>query len=539
MRIGMAQINSTLGDFAGNREKIVEFAQKAGELGCDLVVFPELSLFGYLANDLLERKSIVEAQLNEFKKLEKQLPKGPAYLVGIISFSAKKIGKPYYNTAALIQAGKKTRFFHKELLPSYDVFDDTRHMEKGRIRDNYFSLKGRKALITICEDIWGWTLPEHPSNYLENPIKLLKKNQFDLIINMSASPHTHRKVDDRRKVVAFTAGHLNAPLVYVNMVGGQDELIFDGGSFAITPNGKILAQNHYFREDLTVLDLDSKPNRQTPVKIDRIQRTRQALVLGIRDFVHKNGFSKVHLGLSGGIDSAVVACLASEALGNENVTCLGLPGPYSSEASLTLAREMASRLGVRFLAAEIGATYETALKELESSIGSFDFGVVNENLQSRLRGLFLMAFSNKENSMLLTTGNKSEYATGYATLYGDMCGGLAPIADLVKSEVYDLAVAYNKDREMIPKKIIVRAPTAELRPNQTDQDTLPEYAVLDEAVQWLVDRQKPARTETEKWLLGVLMRTEFKRWQAPPILKVSTHSFGRGRRMPIAHRAKC
>jgi len=359
---------------------------------------------------------------------------------------------------------------------------------------------------------------------------------------MSASPFTLQKAADRRKVVVKTAKHFAAPMIYVNMVGGQDEIVFDGGSFAVDAKGATIARSADFEEDFNLFDLEAlKGGRRSKtsriIANDSDERIRRALVLGIRDYARKTGFSNVHLGLSGGIDSAVVACLAVDALGPDQVTVITLPGPFNEGRSKSLAETLAANLGVRCLDLPIHAGYEALVRTLHESFGEFEFGLVNENLQSRLRGVLLMAFSNKENSLLLTTGNKSEYATGYSTLYGDMCGGLAPIADLVKGEVYDLARLYNRQRERIPDEIITRPPSAELRPNQTDQDTLPPYDELDAGVKRLVELSKPARTPTEKWLLSALMKSEFKRWQAPPVIKISGHAFGRGRRLPIAHRA--
>jgi NAD+ synthase (glutamine-hydrolysing) len=391
--------------------------------------------------------------------------------------------------------------------------------------------------MTICEDIWGWELPKHPTNYLTNPLLALKKNKVDLVLNMSASPYTAEKSKDRLAVVTKTAKNFGAPIVYVNMVGGQDEIIFDGGSLAVDAKGRKLAQSVYFEEDLNVVDLASKNGGFRDEPQSKIEHLRRALVLGLRDFVHKNSLSRVHFGLSGGIDSAVVACLAVDAFGPGRVTGVTLPGPYNESRSKTLAESLAKKLGIRCLDMPIEPSYETLLSALQGAVGPFEFSVVNENLQARARGLLLMALSNYENSLLLTTGNKSEYATGYSTLYGDMCGGLAPIADLLKHQVYDLAEHYNSESEMIPSEIITRPPSAELRPGQKDQDSLPPYDELDASVQRVVERMQPARDETDRFVLKALMRSEFKRWQAPPVLKVSRHAFGRGRRMPIAHKA--
>lgn len=538
MRIALGQINSTVGDFAGNRKKILEFTIRALDKGADLVVFPELALFGYSPVDLLEREAAVVAQLKEFSLLQKQMPSGIAILMGAVTRSDLKTGKPYRNSAAFLVRGAKPKIFSKELLPTYDVFDEARFIEPGSVEKGYFSYKGFKFLVTICEDIWAWDLPHYPSAYSYNPIKKLKRGSCDIVLNLSASPYTHGKIRARHQIVQANAKHLNAPVIYVNTVGAQDEIIFDGGSFVMDPKGKIQAQCLHFEEDINLYDVESAKGGTRDQSLSRIERTRQALVLGIRDFVEKNNLERVHLGLSGGIDSAVVACLAVDALGPARVTGLTLPGAYNAEESRDLAETLADRLAIRLFNLDIDPTYQAAVETLEAGLGAFPFGLVHENLQARIRGMLLMAFSNKENSMLLTTGNKSEYATGYSTLYGDMCGGLAPIADLVKSEVYELAELYNSEMEVIPKRIITRPPTAELRPNQKDEDSLPPYDVLDAAVRRLVEDRKPARNEVERWLAGTIAKNEFKRWQAPPILKVSKRSFGRGRRFPIANRFK-
>lgn len=341
----------------------------------------------------------------------------------------------------------------------------------------------------------------------------------------------------REYVAGKTASHFKAPIMYVNLVGAQDEIIFDGGSFVLDKNGKKILSCHQFSEDINVIDTDSYEVWHKPAKLSKVDELHRALVLGIRDFCEKTGLRKVHLGLSGGIDSAVVAALAVDALGPNNVTAIGLPGPFNSPRSLVLAHSLARNLGVNFKTVEITPIYDEVVRALEKGLDLSGFGLVHENIQARLRGLSLMAFSNIENSMLLTTSNKSEYAAGYSTLYGDMCGGLAPIGDLTKQQVYDLARYYNQQDEVIPLEIIERAPSAELRPNQKDQDSLPPYEDLDKSVTFLVEKSGLARSATDKWLLPVLMRTEFKRWQAAPILKVSQHSFGRGRRYPIAHKA--
>ncbi|HEX7674526.1 MAG TPA: NAD+ synthase [Bdellovibrio sp.] len=538
MRIALAQVNPTLADFKFNKEKILDFVHQAQQKKCELVVFPECTLFGYHPFDLLERTELVKKQEAEFKDLIKKIPKGIGVIIGLITKNPSKMGRPYYNSAALLVKGQKPRMFHKQLLPTGDVFDEARFIESGDFSKNYFSFNGKKFFLTICEDIWAWPDAKGNSPYKMNPLAKVKKQKVDMVINLSASPYFIGKMKQREYVTAKTAAYFNAPILYANLVGAQDEIIFDGASYIMDKKGKKLMTCLPFEEDMNVIDLNTLEVWNKTPKIDVNEELRRALVLGLRDFCAKIGMKRVHLGLSGGIDSAVVAALAVDALGPANVTGIGLPGPFNAPESLSLAHELAKNLGIDFKIVEIGPMYDEAVKALTKGIQIEGFSLVNENLQARLRGMTLMAFSNKDGSMLLTTGNKSEYATGYSTMYGDMCGGLAPIADLTKAQVYALARHYNKEGEVIPTEIIDRAPSAELRPNQKDQDSLPPYPDLDKAVTNLVEIEGAVKTATDKWLMPILMRTEFKRWQAPPILKVSGHSFGRGRRYPIAHKAK-
>ncbi len=535
-RIGVAQINPVLGDFENNKIKILEYVQRAKDMRCSLVVFPECSLFGYHPFDLLERSEEVDRQEKQFQDLCKKIPADIGVVIGLITRNKSRRGKPYFNSAAFLVKGQKPKIFNKQLLPTGDVFDEARFIETGDLSKNVFSYKGKKFFITICEDIWAWEFASERSTYKENPLKKIAQKNIDLVINISASPYFVGKMKLRNRVTLATAKHFKAPVLYANLVGAQDEIIFDGQSFLMTPKGKKPFQCLAFQEQLNVFDLKTFESWHKPPVLNKTEELRKALVVGIQDFCAKTGLTKIHFGLSGGIDSAVVACLAADAIGPNKVFAISLPGPFSSPESFDLAQKMASNLGIGFKKLSIVETYERALKSFAEVFDFNQFNVVNENLQARLRGLFLMAYSNKESSLLLTTGNKSEYATGYTTLYGDMCGGLAPIADLTKAQVYELAEYYNLQRELIPQEIINRPPTAELRPGQKDQDSLPPYPELDEAVINIVEKQKVARTKTEKWLLNNLFKSEFKRWQAPPILKVSEHSFGRGRRYPVSGR---
>lgn len=541
MRIAVVQINPTLGDFKANSKKIIAALREAKEQSADLVVFPECSLFGYHPFDLLEQKQIVSRQLKLLNHIQKSLPTGVAALFGLLTENKKKMGRPFFNSCVLIENGKKPKFFNKELLPVGDVFDESRFIEKGSLKKNYFKLNGKQFFVTICEDIWAWPDQNGASVYLENPLKKVPRKKIDLIINLSASPFFPNKIDHRKSVVQKTSKYFNAPLLYVNLVGAQDEIIYDGQSFVTHPTLGSQIVGKIFEEDLTVFDLelfkDKSFYKTKLTKKSSSEILYKALVLGIKDFCQKNSIQKLHLGLSGGVDSALVAVLAKEAMGTENVSAIALPGPFNVDESLTVAKELAKKIGIKFFEIPIGNIYETYLQTLKEKLTHEEFGLVNENLQARIRGTLLMAFSNKFGSMLLNTSNKSEFAVGYSTLYGDMCGGLSPIGDLTKKQVYQLCEYVNKYEELIPKFIIERPPSAELRPNQKDQDSLPDYEILDKSVVKIVENSLPAQTAVEIWTLQALMKSEFKRWQAPPILKVSQHAFGRGRRWPIAHRA--
>ena len=541
MKIALAQINSHLGHFDGNAAKIIQFSDKARALGAEIVVFPEASLFGYHPMDLLERPSVVDQELKALKRLCQKLPRDILVLFGAFTLNKKLNGKPYFNSAVAVHAGR-VRIFNKTLLPTYDVFDDARHIEPGDVAKNIIRYKGKKILITVCEDIWAWPIAgqKRPSFYDVNPLRRLRPGSVDLLLNLSASPFFQNKWDDRLEVTRQTVRYFKAPIIYVNLVGAQDELIFDGGSFALNKKGEIIAHSPHFSENLQVVDiLEPKTNRRARVgaRPQGLESLRQALVLGVHDFVEKINLKRVHLGLSGGVDSAVVACLAADAVGAQNVTTIALPGPFSAKESLTLGQTLARNLGMEFKIIDMTREYEMIENLVREMLALRAFGVVHENIQARIRAMILMAYANATGSLLLNTTNKTEMACGYGTLYGDLSGGLSVIGDLLKRDVYALARHYNREREVIPKGIITRAPSAELRPNQTDQDSLPPYEKLDASVVRLVEKSLDARSETDQFLLKVLLKSEFKRWQSPPILKVRAHSFGQGRRMPIANAA--
>lgn len=541
MRIALAQINSILGDFNQNKNKILRFIERSKEKKAELVIFPEASLFGYHPFDLLERELLVEKQISTLKELIKEIPDNIYVLIGGFEKNKNKKGRPYYNAAFLCKKNKIVKTFRKELLPTGDVFDEARFIEKGTLRDNYFEIKGKIFLLTICEDIWAWEDSKGKSVYSENPLQKIKKKKVDLVINMSASPYFDGKLKQREYVVKKTAKHFRAPVVYVNLIGAQDEIIYDGQSFLVDKSGKRKFICRDFEEDLNVFEIETLKDwnaKNLSSKLTPIDQLHKALVLGVKDFSAKTGLTKVHLGLSGGIDSAVVACIAVDALGPSNVSLFALPTEFNEPESFDLANRLAKNLMVDLQIISIQPIFEKIKTIIDLQFKIQEFSLVHENLQSRIRGLMLMAYANKAGSLLLTTGNKSEYATGYATLYGDMCGGLAVIGDLTKKQVYELANHFNQGYELIPNRIITRAPSAELRPNQKDQDSLPEYDLLDRAVVNIVEQRKRASSKTDTWLVNALMKTEFKRWQSAPILKISEHSFGRGRRYPVAHKAK-
>jgi NAD+ synthase (glutamine-hydrolysing) len=539
MKIAVAQINPVLGQFEDNANLVLEKVLQAAKSKFDLVLFPEACLFGYHPFDLLEQSLLVQLQLKQLQRIHKLIPKDVAVLIGLFTQNPKEKGRPLHNSAALLIRDKPVRFFHKQLLPTGDVFDEMRFIEPGSTKDNTFKFKSKKFLVTICEDIWAWDLKGRRNPYQENPLKKIR-GKFDFVLNLSASPFDPSKLDQRKHLVKATAKHFKAPTIYCNLVGAQDEIIFDGSSFAYDKNGKLLFQAKSFEEDFVELDFGGKtvkPKLRTKLTQES-EAIRKALVLGIRDFCRKTGFRRLHLGLSGGIDSAVVACLAVEAVGSEHVTCVGLPTQFNAPESLQYAKTLAKNLKCEWIEFPVENIFSSIKNEVDLKFKIEGFGLIHENMQARIRGLILMAYANHRNSLLLSTSNKSEYAAGYSTLYGDMCGGLAPIGDLTKKQVYQLAKHYNKKRELIPYGVITRPPSAELRPNQKDQDSLPEYDRLDAAVVNLIQKSRPAKSETENWLLKKLLATEFKRWQAPPILKVSAHAFGRGRRWPVSHQIK-
>lgn len=556
MKIAIAQIDSRLGDFSGNSKKIVEFVRRSHQQGVDLVVFPEAALCGYPANDLLEWPDFVKVQLKYLDKLSVKFPKNILAIVGCYTENLTPKGRPYFNSVAVLKNESKPQFVHKEILPVGDIFDEGRYFQEyWKPQKRTIKVKGQTGLIVICEEMWAWKPRGRRGAHVENPLEKLAVHEPDFILNLSSSPFHTSKMEERLEMAKATTKFFKAPLIYVNRVGAQDEVIFDGRSFVMNKKGQVQKEASAFTEDLLVVEglAKAKASLQNQkdlrkVSLQPTKLIRSALVEGLRSFVQNNGFSQVHLGLSGGIDSAVVLALAAEAIGAENVTALALPTQFNSPKSLALAQKMSELVGCKFLNLEIQSTFQLAKENLNQAFGIKKFGLVHENLQARIRGLYLMAYSNSKGSLLLSTSNKSEAAVGYATLYGDMCGGLAPIADLTKNQVYALARDYNKEsqhrrgRALIPIEIIDRAPSAELRKNQKDQDSLPAYSELDAWVDQLIiypdGQDSRVKTSSMKWLKERLLKSEFKRWQSPPILKIAKRSFGKGRRWPITLQTK-
>ncbi len=542
MKIALAQINPTVGDFQKNAEKICSFIGLARGKGADLVVFPELAVTGYPPKDFLDIPGFVEENLKVLDKISRCVS-GIAAIVGFVDKNKRPQGKLVHNAAAFIQDQKIVSVHHKSLLPTYDVFDECRYFEPAHaispVRFMDYTLG-----VSICEDIWNdeefWPRPLYETDPIENLIS----QGANAVINISSSPFTVRKHDTvRLPMLTHDALKYKVPFVYVNQVGGNDDLVFDGNSAVINAHGRRIAQAAAFEEDLVVVDIESQEAQPAPPAATPIETVHKALILGLRDYVVKCGFRKVVIGLSGGIDSAVTAALAVEALGNAHVAGVLMPSRFSSQGSVEDAVHLAKNLNIPYKIMPIHDIYETYRSALKTEFKELPFDSAEENLQARIRGNMLMALSNKFGYLVLTTGNKSELAVGYCTLYGDMSGGLALISDVPKTMVYELAHYMNRAKEVIPQNSIDKPPSAELKPNQCDQDTLPPYDVLDAILKAYVEDTKcideiirrgfDERTVRE--VVRKVNRNEYKRRQAAPGIKVTSKAFGSGRRMPIAH----
>ena len=551
MKIAIAQINPLIGDLSGNAQKILEMSQQASLTGVRLLLTPELSICGYPPRDLLLNPSFVVAMDQTLQKLAEDLPANLAVLVGtVVKNSQGGItgGKNLFNSMALLENGKIQQFFHKRLLPTYDVFDEHRYFEHG-LEANYLIVDHLKIGVTICEDLWNDEEFWGKRSYPINPMADLVNSNIDLIVNLSASPYTVGKQNLREAMLKHSAVNFQKPIIYTNQVGGNDDLIFDGRSFAVNKQGEVIARGQGFVSDFITVEFDANQQDLVLGNISPVYESEEgeiwkALVLGVKDYVHKCRFSKVLLGLSGGVDSALVAAIATAALGKENVIGILMPSPYSSEHSISDALALADNLDIQTEILPIGELMQAFDQSLNDLFAGTEFGIAEENLQSRIRGNLLMAISNKFGYLLLSTGNKSEMAVGYCTLYGDMNGGLSVIADVPKTRVYSLCKWLNShhQKEVIPVNILTKAPSAELKPGQVDQDSLPAYDILDDILDRLLHQHQSAAeivtaghdpVVVDK-VLQLLSRAEFKRRQAAPGLKITDRAFGTGWRMPIA-----
>jgi NAD+ synthetase len=546
MIVGLLQLNSTIGDFAANRKKLLAGYETAVARGAEFVLAPELFLCGYPPRDLLQREDFVDANLAALAETAQAVGAIPL-CTGFVDKNSERPGRALKNAAAVLQNGKIIWRTPKSLLPTYDVFDEDRYFEPAK-KIEPFVFNGKKIGVTICEDIWNdedfW--PERL--YRRDPVKELIAQGAEMILNISASPWCDGKETTRLEMLRRVARDEKIPLAQVNLVGANDELIFDGHSVALDARGETLALGQGFAEEILVVDLAAASRITHHASRDdfpaREQQLFAALSLGIRDYVHKCGFKSALIGLSGGIDSALVAVLAADALGAENVTGVAMPARYSSGGSLTDAERLAKNLGVRYEIFPIEPVFQAVEKQLEKAFANFKPNEAEENVQSRLRGVTLMALSNKFGALVLTTGNKSEMAVGYCTLYGDMCGALAPLADVFKTDVYKISRWVNREKIIIPENSIVKPPSAELRPNQTDQDSLPPYETLDAILDLYIVKHlgKPEiirrgfDAAVVNDVINKVTFSEYKRRQAAPGLKVSPRAFGIGRRIPVAQR---
>jgi len=545
VKIALLQINPTVGDLEGNARLIVDAAREAGARGAQLAVTPELSLVGYLPRDLLLSGDFVARSWARLEKLAVELADQPPTLVGLPEPNPADEGRPLFNIAALVCGGRITQRFRKALLPTYDVFDEDRYFEPFHGAQTV-DLGGRRVGISVCEDIWNDRDFWKRRRYHHDPVEELVRAGAQVIVNLSASPFSVGKHARREKMLSSMAVKYGVPLLYVNQYGGNDDLVFDGRSCAFSFSGHAIARGRSFDRDVVVCDLSKANPIGDPTDLAPESEVWRALVLGTRDYARKCGFSQVVLGLSGGIDSALTAAIAADALGAANVLGVLMPSPFSSRGSVDDAQQLAANLGVQTLILPIEDAMQAFDRTLRDAFAGTARGVTEENIQARIRGNLLMALSNKRGALLLTTGNKSELAVGYCTLYGDMSGGLGVIADVPKTMVYRVARWLNETtgRAVIPESTITKAPSAELRPNQTDQDSLPPYDVLDEILERHIERHEPAEqiaaagidAATVTRVLQLVRNAEFKRKQAAPGLKVTDRAFGTGWRMPIAAR---
>jgi NAD+ synthase/NAD+ synthase (glutamine-hydrolysing) len=541
VKVALGQINPTVGDFSGNAGKIVEFSRRAQAAGAGLILFPELSICGYPPRDLVERPSFI-AKNRETAELIAEGTSGIAVICGLVTPAQAQTGKSVLNSAALLRDGKIAFVQSKILLPTYDVFDEMRNFAPAA-RQELFDFCGKRMALTICEDAWNDKNFWSKRLYSVDPVEELIRSGGTFVLNISASPYWLGKREFRRKMLAAIAKSHKVPVAMVNQIGGNDSLIFDGSSLVINPAGEVIAQGKSFEEDLVFFDSNTLTGEMHEQVQGEEAKAYAALVLGTRDYVRKCGFKTVIVGLSGGIDSALTACIAADAMGPEHVIGVGMPGPYSSGGSVSDARAIAENLGIRFELLSIREVFEDYQRVLQPVFAGCPQDVTEENIQPRARGTMLMALANKFGAIVLSTGNKSELGVGYCTLYGDMVGGLAVISDVPKTMVYRLARYVNSRRAVIPEATLEKPPSAELRPDQKDTDSLPPYEVLDPILEdYIEEMRTPEEIATRhhfdidlvKRVVGMVDRNEYKRQQAAPGLKISEKAFGYGRRFPIA-----
>ena len=543
MKVAFAQLNYTIGDFLGNSEKIIESIEKARNRGAELVVFSELSVTGYYPHDLLEKKEFIAKAAKSIEKISKKC-NGIAAIVGAPRINESDRGKKLYNSAFFLADGKIQYIQNKTLLPTYDIFDEYRHFEPNR-DFSIVNYKGEKIAITICEDLWD----EQPTAnefgkdklYQVSPIEELVKFNPDFMVNISASPFSYNQEGWRKNVLINKAKKYKLPILYLNQVGAQTELVFDGGSVFIDSNGDVVKELAYFEEDFLLVDTINPGVKQLQKKSEYIVKIHDALVLGIRDYFRKMGFKRATLGLSGGIDSALTLSLAVQALGIENVHVLLMPSKYSSDHSVEDARKLAENLKIRYDIIQIQGAVDQFEKELAPLFVETNPDITEENIQARARGIYVMAIANKFGYILLNTTNKSESAVGYGTLYGDMNGGLSVLGDVYKTDVFKMSRYINRHTEIIPENTITKPPSAELRPDQKDTDSLPDYEILDGILFRFIELNKSPEeivadgfdAETVNRVIRMVNMNEYKRFQAPPILRISSKAFGFGRKMPL------
>ncbi len=541
MKIALGQINTTIGDFSGNAAKIIAFSKRAQAAGAGLILFPELAICGYPPRDLVERPSFVAHNQEALQHIARET-RGIAVICGVATPAEVETGKRVMNSAALLRDGRVAMMQSKMLLPTYDVFDEMRNFAPAQ-KQELFSFCGKKMALTVCEDAWNDKHFWPRRLYGFDPVEALLSAGGNFLLNISASPFWVGKREFRKKMLGTVAHNDKVPVVMVNLVGGNDSLVFDGSSFVLAPDGRTVAQGKSFEEDLIFFDPDALSGDLHEQMQGDDASGYAALVLGTRDYCRKCGFTRVTIGLSGGIDSALSACIAVDALGAENVLGVSMPSQYSSRGSIEDSRALAASLGIRFEVLPIGDLFDGYRKTLRPAFGNMPEDVTEENIQSRIRGTLLMAHSNKFGGIVLSTGNKSELAVGYCTLYGDMAGGLAVISDVPKTMVYRLAEYANSQRMRIPQATMEKPPSAELRPNQKDTDTLPPYEVLDRVLEdYIEDLKTPEQIAQERgfdstlvrWVVCMVDRAEYKRQQAAPGLKITEKAFGIGRRFPIA-----